>query len=194
MAKVESNFRNMTATLLVITLVASAALGLVYQSTKEPIAFAQQAKINNAIKAVLPEFDNQPGNEAYSVTVDGGELTFYPVTKNGQPVGTAVKTFSNNGYGGLIELMVGFLPDGTINKIAVISHKETPGLGDKMDPNKSNFSLQFEGKNPETFKLKVKKDGGDVDAITASTITSRAFCEGVALAYNAFKEGGKKDE
>jgi len=193
MAKVESNFKNMTATLLVITLVASAALGLVYQSTKEPIALAQQAKINNAIKAVLPEFDNQPGNEAYTVAVDGAELTFYPATKEGQPVGTAVKTYSNNGFAGRIELMVGFLPDGTINKIAVISHKETPGLGDKMDPKKSNFSLQFEGKNPETFKLKVKKDGGDVDAITASTISSRAYCDAVIRAYNALKEGGKHE-
>lgn len=193
MAKVESNFKNMTATLLVITLVASAALGLVYQSTKEPIALAQQAKINNAIKAVLPEFDNQPGTEAYSVAVEGGELTFYPATKEGQPVGTAVKTYSNNGFAGRIELMVGFLPDGTINKIAVIAHKETPGLGDKMDPKKSNFSLQFEGKNPETFKLKVKKDGGDVDAITASTISSRAYCDAVVRAHNALKEGGKHE-
>lgn len=194
MAKVESNFKNMTATLLVITLVASAALGLVYQSTKEPIALAQQAKINNAIKAVLPEFDNQPATEAYSVAVEGGgELTFYPATKEGQPVGTAVKTYSNNGFAGRIELMVGFLPDGTINKIAVIAHKETPGLGDKMDPKKSNFSLQFEGKNPETFKLKVKKDGGDVDAITASTISSRAYCDAVARAHNALKEGGKHE-
>jgi electron transport complex protein RnfG len=193
MANMESNFKNMTATLLIISLVASAALGLVYQSTKEPIALAQQAKINNAIKAVLPEFDNQPGNEAKTVPVEGGELIFYPATKQGQPVGTAVKTFSNNGFGGRIELMVGFLPDGTINKVAVISHKETPGLGDKMDPKKSNFSLQFEGKNPETFKLKVKKDGGDVDAITASTISSRAYCDAVTRAYNALKEGGKHE-
>ncbi|HDP74555.1 MAG TPA: RnfABCDGE type electron transport complex subunit G [Bacteroidales bacterium] len=188
----ESNFKNMTATLLVITLVASAALGLVYQSTMEPIDLAQQAKINNAIKAVLPEFDNQPGNEAYSVAVDGGELTFYLATKDGQPVGTAVKTFSNNGFAGLIELMVGFLPDGTINKVAVISHKETPGLGDKIEPQKSEFSVQFEGKSPENFKLLVKKDGGDVDAITASTITSRAYCDALARAYNELKKGGKQ--
>lgn len=193
MAKVESNFKNMTATLLIITLVASAALGLVYQSTKDPIAAAQQAKINNAIKAVLPEFDNQPSSEAYAVNVDGGELTFYPATKEGQKVGTAVKTFSDNGFAGRIELMVGFLPDGTINKIAVVSHKETPGLGDKMEPKKSNFSVQFEGKNPESFRLKVKKDGGDVDAITASTISSRAYCDAVTRAYNALKEGGKHE-
>lgn len=193
MAKVESNFKNMALTLLVITLVASAALGLVYQVTKDPIALAQQAKINNAIKAVLPEFDNQPADVSYTVKVDDGELTFYPATKNGELVGTAVKTFSNNGFAGRIELMVGFLTDGTINKVAVISHKETPGLGDKMEPHKSNFSVQFEGKNPESFRLKVKKDGGDVDAITASTISSRAYCDALTRAYNALKEGGKHE-
>ncbi len=192
MAKVESNFKNMTLTLLVISFVASAALGLVYQSTKEPIAKAQAAKINNAIKAVVPEFNNQPIEESYTTEVDGGTLTFYPAKKDGQLVGTAVKTFSKNGFAGLIELMVGFLPDGSIYKIAVVYHKETPGLGDKMDPHKSNFSIQFEGKNPENFKLKVKKDGGDVDAITASTISSRAYCDAVSRAYNALKEGGAK--
>lgn len=192
MAKVESNFKNMALTLLVITLVASAALGLVYQVTKDPIALAQQAKINNAIKAVLPEFDNQPVEVSYTVKVDDGELTFYPATKNGELVGTAVKTFTKKGFSGLIELMVGFLPDGTINKVAVISHKETPGLGDKIEPSKSTFSLQFEGKNPENFKLMVKKDGGEVDAITASTITSRAYCDALTRAFNELKKGGKQ--
>jgi electron transport complex protein RnfG len=192
MAKVESNFKNMTLTLLVITLVASAALGLVYQSTKEPIAKAQMAKINSAIKTVVPDFNNEPLNESYKVEVDGGELVFFPAKKDGQLVGTAVKTFSKNGFAGLIELMVGFLPDGSINKVAVVSHKETPGLGDKMEPKKSNFSVQFEGRNPESFKLKVKKDGGDVDAITASTITSRAYCDAVERAFKALKEGGAK--
>jgi electron transport complex protein RnfG len=194
MAKVESNFKNMTLTLLVISLVASAALGLVYESTKDPIAKAQMAKINNAIKVVVPEFNNQPLDELYKVDVDGGELVFYPAKKDGQLVGTAVKTFTKNGFAGLIELMVGFQPDGSIYKIAVISHKETPGLGDKIDPKKSSFGVQFEGKNPETFKLIVKKDGGDVDAITASTISSRAYCDAVQRAYKALKEGGAKNE
>ncbi len=192
MAKVESNFKNMTITLLAITLIASTGLGLVYQSTKEPIAKAQMTKINSAIEAVVPEFNNQPFDESYKVEVDGEELVFYPAKMDGQLVGTAVKTFSKNGFSGLIELMVGFLPDGSINKVAVVSHKETPGLGDKMDPKKSNFSVQFEGKNPESFKLKVKKDGGDVDAITASTITSRAYCDALTRAFNALKEGGAK--
>ena len=105
----------------------------------------------------------------------------------------AVLTFTKNGFSGQIDLMVGFLSDGTIHAIEVIAHKETPGLGDKMESGKSNFSVQFEGKNPETFKLAVRKDGGEVDAITASTISSRAYCEAVQRAYDAFiKEGGAK--
>jgi electron transport complex protein RnfG len=89
--------------------------------------------------------------------------------------------------------MVGFLPDGTIHGIEVIAHKETPGLGDKMESGKSDFSVQFKGKNPENFKLAVVKDGGNVDAITASTISSRAYCDAVKRAYDAFiKEGGEK--
>jgi electron transport complex protein RnfG len=70
----------------------------------------------------------------------------------------------------------------------VISHSETPGLGDKIDHRKHGFSLQFHGKNPETYKLVVSKEGGDVDAITASTISSKAFCDAVARAYAVYRE------
>lgn len=83
-------------------------------------------------------------------------------------------------------LMVGFGTDGTIVNTSVLSHSETPGLGAKMVEGKSNFSVQFQGKNPANFKMAVKKDGGDVDAITASTITSRAFCEAVESAYKVY--------
>jgi electron transport complex protein RnfG len=102
-----------------------------------------------------------------------------------------VETFTNQGFSGNFKLMVGFAPDGTIIDIAVIQHSETPGLGSKMEKGKSDFSLQFKGKNPATFKLAVKKDRGDVDAITASTITSRAYCDAVARAYRAFMESQK---
>lgn len=189
----ESTFKNMTLTLFVVTLLASTSLGFVYSFTKGPIENAQNAKINNAISKVLPEFDNKPAAEKFTREVDGGILTFYPATKGGQKVGTAIQTFTKNGFSGQIDLMVGFLADGTIYAIEVIAHKETPGLGDKMESDKSDFSVQFKGKNPETFKLVVRKDGGDVDAITATTISSRAYCDAVQRAYNALmKEGGKQ--
>ena len=191
-SKRESNFVNMVVTLFIVSAVAAFALGGVYTITKEPIALARKAKLESAIKAVVPDFDHLstkavPGG-------DGGDSLFlYVASKDDQVVGTAIKTYTMKGFSGKIELMVGFLDDGTIENTAVLMHKETPGLGDKMDQKKSDFSLQFIGKNPVDFKLKVKKDGGDVDAITAATISSRAFCDAVQRAYDVFeKEGGEK--
>jgi electron transport complex protein RnfG len=192
MAKTESTFKNMVLVLLGISLIASFSLGAVYNLTKEPIAKAQQAKKEAAIKQVVPEFDLL---EPVSVIPDDGgdPLTINKAMKNGEVVGYAVETYTDKGFSGRILLMVGFLPDGSIVNTAVLKHTETPGLGDKMDASKSAFPDQFKSKNPESYKLKVRKDGGEVDAITAATITSRAFCDGVQRAYDVVKkEGGSK--
>lgn len=191
MAK-ESSFKNMVLTLLVISFFASAALAGVYLVTLKPIQAAKAAKINEAIQKVVPSFDNDPSGEMYKIATDGDTLRLYPARKDGKLVGTAIETFTDKGFSGRFTLMVGLLPDGAIKSVEVLAHKETPGLGDKMDKKKSNFSIQFEGKNPKTFKMMVKKDGGDVDAITASTITSRAFTDAVNRAYNAYMKGGKQ--
>jgi H+/Na+-translocating ferredoxin:NAD+ oxidoreductase subunit G len=190
--KKESTFVSMVLTLFLVTFIASAALGYLYELTKGPIAASKLAKLNSAIMQVVPEFDNAPGEESFKIDVDGGTLEFFPARKNGELIGTAVSTFTNNGFSGNFKIMVGFLPDGTIHNISVLEHKETPGLGDKMQKNKSDWSVQFNGKNPANFQLKVTKDGGDVDAITASTISSRAFCDAVDRAYKAYMEGGQK--
>lgn len=184
----ESTLRNMVMVLCIITLVASAAVGGIYILTKDPIAEAKVKKTNNAIKEVMPSFDNDPSTEVITKTIDGESVKVYPASKGGQLQGYAIETFSKDGFGGKIMLMVGMLTDGTINSISVIEQKETPGLGDKIEKSKSNFATQFEGKNPATFRLKVKKDGGDIDAITASTITSRAFADAVERASRIFKE------
>ncbi len=176
MKKKPSTLINMLLSLTLISGIAALCLGSVYSITKEPIAQAKKAKQEAAIKAVLPDFDNL---ETEAQSVDGGEIILNKAYKNEELVGTAVETFTNKGFGGQIKLMVGLLPDGTINDISVLSHAETPGLGDKMDIKKSNFSVQFKGKNPTTTKLAVKKDGGEIDAITAATISSRAYCDAV---------------
>jgi electron transport complex protein RnfG len=191
MAKKESTFMSMVATLFTVTLVAAGLLGTVYALTKEPIRLAELKKKNDAIEVVVPGFDNEPSQEVKRVFLDGDSLYLYTARKGGEVLGTAVETFTNQGFSGNFKLMVGFAPDGTIIDIAVIQHSETPGLGSKMEKGKSDFSLQFKGKNPATFKLAVKKDRGDVDAITASTITSRAYCDAVARAYRAFMESQK---
>ncbi|MDX2442332.1 MAG: RnfABCDGE type electron transport complex subunit G [Bacteroidales bacterium] len=192
MAKKESTLINMLVALIMVTLVASTALGFVYKVTKEPIAAAKLAKKLDAIQKVVPPFDNDPNAEEYKMPMDGDTLRFYPAKSNGELVGTAVETFTNQGFTGEIKVMVGITPDGIINDVAVLEHKETPGLGDKMERKKSDWSTQFQNKDPKDFKMAVKKDGGDVDAITASTISSRAFCDAVNRAYNAYLEGGKK--
>jgi electron transport complex protein RnfG len=192
-SKKESTFLNMVVTLLVITSVAALALGGVYQLTKEPIALAKKKKQEKAIKMVLPEFDHLTSKKVLAYDKSDSLLFTYAYKgESNELVGVAVNSFSDEGFSGRVEIMVGFLPDGTINNTAVMAHKETPGLGTKMaDP---SFKDQFKGKNPENFKLKVTKDGGDVDAITAATISSRAFTDAVDRAYKTFKMVKEKNE
>ena len=180
----QSTLRNMVLCLFLVTLVSSALMGAAYVLTYEAIALQQSAKINNAIAAVVPAFDNSPSAEMLVQEEGGKQVKVYPIKKDGKMVGYAVEASTTNGYNSdPIVLMIGFLPDGTIYKSTVVSHGETPGLGDKMEPSKGDFSLQFNGKHPSNFKLAVKQDGGDVDAITASTISSRAFCGVIDQAY-----------
>jgi electron transport complex protein RnfG len=190
MANKESTFTNMVLTLFIVTLAASTTLGFIYELTRGPIAEAEMRKKNMAIRQVVPDFTNQPNQESYKVMVEGDSLQVFPAKQNDELVGMAVSTFTDQGYSGRIRLMVGFNTDGTINNISVLEHAETPGLGDKIDKAKSDWSTQFNGKNPEDYELEVQKDGGDVDAITAATISSRAYCDAVQKAYQAFQKGG----
>ena len=201
MAKKVSSLKNMLIALFVITAVSGGLLGLVYGMTKDAIAEVDQKKNEAAIKAVLPlEGGITFTTETLEYTEDGVTMTFpcnVAYDASGNFMGATVKT-SEGGFGGKIEMMVGFLADGTIKGTSVLSHAETPGLGANMT---GKFKDQFVNKNPASFKLKVKKDGGDVDAITAATITSRAFSKAVDKAYKAFEankanfmKGGTENE
>lgn len=191
--KIESTFFNMVLVLLVVTVISSASLASVFGLTKEKIGQAQKAKELNAIAdVVLPEFNNSPDSDVFEVKLDdGANIKFYPAKKDGETTSYAIKTYTNRGFSGLIEIMVGMLPDGTINKFSVVSQKETPGLGTLIE--KPKFKNQFNKVNPASFSLKVKKDGGDVDAVTAATISSRAVCHALKRAVEAYnkKEGSK---
>jgi len=189
--KLPSTFLNMVMVLIVISLVSALALGFTYSVTKNAIAQVEVKRTLTALEQVLPEFNNNPNDEKYTLDdIKYKDFEIYPAKKDGQPVGTAVKTYSDKGFNERIWLMVGFDSRSKINKISVLKHKETPGLGTKMA--ESRFRDQFNGKNPARFKLKVKKDGGDVDAISAATISSRAFCDAAERAYMALLAGGKK--
>lgn len=179
---VQSSFKNMSLCLLVICSVCSALLAGVYALTAEPIAAASAAKNQAAIMEVLPECASV--EEERTVEMDGESFTYnLAYDELGNTVGCAIDV-SSLGFGGAINIKVGFNTDGIIWNTKVLSQAETPGLGAKcVEP---AFSGQFKGFDPAQKKLAVKKDGGDVDAITASTITSRAYAEALAKAVKVF--------
>ena len=188
--KKESTLINMLVALLVIAAVSGGVLGLVYGVTKDAIAEVDQKKNEAAIQAVLPlEGEIIYEADTLSYNYEGVETTF-PCTiakdANGILQGAAVKT-SEGGFGGKIDMMVGITADGTIKGVSVLSHSETPGLGANMD---KVLVGQFADKKPgDNFALEVTKtkEKGKVDAITAATITSRAFTKAVDKAYQAFE-------
>ncbi len=174
----QSTLKNMVLCLTLVCLICSAVLGIAYAVTAEPVKAAQLAKTSNAIAKVLPEFSGDVTES--SVQVDGASYKYYTA-----PTGVAV--ISNvNGFGGVLSVMVGICPDGTVCNTSVISHSETPGLGAKCQDDE-DFLSQFKGLDPAQKRLAVKKDGGDIDAITASTITSRAYTLAVANALKVYR-------
>ena len=181
---VKSSFKNMTICLLAICLVCSGLLAGVYALTAEPIAAAAAAKNEAAIKEVLPE-TAVTIEEERTVDFEGASYAYnLAYDEQGNTVGCAINV-SPVGFGGPIVIKVGFDANGVICNTKVLSQAETPGLGAKcVEP---AFSEQFKGFDPAQKNLAVKKDGGDVDAITASTITSRAYTDGLALAVKVFE-------
>lgn len=180
----ESSLKNMVLVLFTITLLSSAAVGGVYTITKEPIAQAKVAAVNNALKQVLPEYE---ATTSQTIEVNDMAVEGYTATVADKAVGYAIKSSSKNGFGGAISLMVGFDTEGNIININVLEQKETPGLGTKMADEGNVLQASLVGKNAGKINLTVKKDGGDIDALTAATISSRAYAEAVAIAYEAFK-------
>ena len=185
---VKSSFKNMSLCLLAICLVCSALLAGVYALTAEPIAAAAAAKNEAAIKEVLPE-TAVTIEEERTVDFEGASYGYnLAYDELGNTVGCAINV-APVGFGGPIVIKVGFDVNGCICNTKVLSQAETPGLGAKcVEP---AFSDQFKGWNPAEKDLAVKKDGGDVDAITASTITSRAYADGLLLATKVFQAIGQ---
>ena len=189
----KSNLINMTLVLTGTCLLCSAILGGAYVLTKDPIDAAALEKTNRAIGAVLPAFESA---EEATLEADGRTFHYYKALNGDETVGYAIES-ATVGFGGNLALMVGITPDGVVYNTSVLSHSETPGLGAKCTTDQK-FMAQWQGFDPSVKILTVKKDGGDVDAITASTITSRAYAQAVENALKAFQilnaEGGQDHE
>lgn len=185
--KAQSTLNNMFLSLTIIAVMAAAALALVSAITAEPIKQVQNAKTEEAIKAVVPPFESLEAVEMDGVVCNKA------LDGSGQLVGVAVPASSEKGFGGRLSLMIGFDAEGNLTGYQILETAETPGLGAKADK-----WFQKEGKGnvigmcPST-PLQVKKDGGQVDAISGSTITSRAFCDAVNNAYAMFEKIQKGD-
>ena len=193
MKKLESTLKNMMLSLTCITIVAAVALAGVNMLTEETIAAQKEASRLKAISDVLP------AHERLAEAEQVGELTIYRAFgADDQYVGAAVQTIAD-GFGGKIKLMVGFDADNRIVNYAVLEQTETPGLGTHIvewfkntdKPGQNILGRQADG------NMTVSKDGGDVDAITAATISSRAFLKAVNDAYttlngNAFTGATKQ--
>ncbi len=185
----KSTLLNMTAVLFGITLIASAGVGVVNMITLEPIAQAELAAKTEALNGVLPAFDETLSDE---LTIDDMIVTVHTASLDGMTVGYAVEAISKQGFGGPVSLMVGFTPAGEVINVNVLKQTETRGLGTKMadEGNPLINSLkgqQLEQKKLVGGKLAVTKDGGDVDALTAATISSRAYVDAINRAWMAFK-------
>lgn len=169
-----------------VTAVSVALLAYVNELTKEPIAQANAKTLSDAVRDVVPGFDNDPIAEKKIQEVNGVQYAVYPATKGGEYIGAAVEATSM-GFGGELKVLVGFDAEGKIIDYSLLAHAETPGLGSKAaDWFKKGNKGNIVGLNPGETPLTVSKDGGQVDAITASTITSRAFLNAVNAAYAAY--------
>ena len=190
-----------------VTAISVALLAYVNELTKGPIAEANAKTLNKALKQVLPEFTNNPVGESDTIfsQKDGKKVVdfiVYPAKKGEEWVGSAVESKAM-GFGGELKVLVGFDAKGKIYNYSLLAHTETPGLGSKADKwfgaydaTKGEKAVTHEmskksiiGMSPGEGELKVSKDGGQVDAITASTITSRAFLNAINKAYEAYKTG-----
>lgn len=194
MKKLSSTLPNMLLSLGGICVLVSGILAVVNKVTTAPIAEAEMRAKVEAIRAVAPAFDNNPFAEKLMVLPEGetDSLTVYPAKKGGSLVGFAIESYTQKGFSGLIRVMVGFDAEGRLVDFSVLQHSESPGLGSRIpewyhEKSETGGIRDVRGLNMKaSAPLTVSKDGGKVDAITAATISSRAFLDAVNRAWRTF--------
>jgi electron transport complex protein RnfG len=178
-------------------IVATTLVALTETSTREQIKENEREALLGGINALIPheQYDNEILQdtillEATEVLGTEEPTTVYRARKQGDDVAVVLTAIAPNGYSGKIKMLVGIYADGTLAGVRVINHKETPGLGDKIDEKKADWILQFKGLSltkPASAKWKVKKDGGEFDQFTGATITPRAVVGAVKRSLEYFR-------
>ena len=187
--------KEMLRLVLVLTLIAGGAgliLSLVEGATRAPIAEQRRQETLRALSAVLPPADNSPDEDTVSLVSGkdrrGREVqrTFFRGRQAGTISGVAFTVVAPDGYSGNIAIMVGVDPQGTVSGVEILTHAETPGLGDKIT--EPWFKEMFKGRSLENADWRVKKDGGEFDQITGATISPRAVVGAVRRGLEFFAE------
>jgi electron transport complex protein RnfG len=184
--------------LAAFAIVGSTLVSFTEVRTRDQIAANERAYLLRSLNEVLPEsaYDNEMFTDTIQVTdpeLLGSKdpITIYRARMAGQPVAALLTPVAPKGYGGPIRLLVGITTDGVIIGVRVVSHRETPGLGDVIEIDRSDWLLGFDGLsmgNPAEKKWAVKRDGGDFDQFTGATITPRAVVHAVRDALIYFSE------
>jgi electron transport complex protein RnfG len=178
--------------LTMITVSAGLILSLVEAMTREPIAEQRRLETLRALQAVLPPADNSPDQDTVQLVTGqdkrGRDVarTFFRGRQGRTLTGVAFQVTAADGYSGNINIMVGVDPSATLVGIEILSHNETPGLGDKID--QPEFKEMFAGKNLDNADWRVKKDGGEFDQITGATISPRAVVGAVRNGLEFFRD------
>ena len=188
--------------LAVFAISATALVAVTEQNTREQIAGNEREALLDALNELVPreDYDNQilqdtltlPPTQAIGTTAP---TTVYRARKNGEPVALVMSAVAPDGYSGQIFLLMGINADGTLAGVRVVNHKETPGLGDKIEAKRNDWILQFAGlslDNPEKNNWKVKKDGGQFDQFTGATITPRAVVGAIRNGLEYFEANRDK--
>ncbi len=186
--------RSMGVAALILAGFAAVGTGLVaitHLSTKDLIAEAQRQALAASLGQLIPaeRYDNRVTEDRIDVIAPqwlGTEqpVAVYRARKDGQPVALFATPFAPDGYSGPIQLLIGVYADGTLAGVRVLAHKETPGLGDAIEAQRSPWIFAFAGKSlgdPPSERWKVRKDGGAFDQFTGATITPRAVVKATRL-------------
>jgi len=178
----------------------SMVLGI-HQVTKEKIDANIKASLLKSLNTIIPadSYNNDLLQSTIQVPVDsqlGNKVatTIYQAKRDDKPVAVAFDITAPDGYSGDINILIAIRANGDISGVRVISHKETPGLGDKIEAARSDWITKFSGKslkNPEEKQWKVKKDGGIFDQFTGATITPRAIVKAVHKALFYYQDNRK---
>lgn len=165
------------------SLAATLLLTVAYSLTREPIAQSALDDLRRSLSQVIPAsiHDNNPAGDTLQLQVDGVPVLVYRARQADQVTGVAFEVGSK-GYGGEIRLLLGMDSQGKLLGVRVLKHTETPGLGDKIEVNRSDWITRFTGLslgNPPEAQWAVKKDGGPFDQFAGATITPRAVVNGI---------------